>query len=274
MNAVADPRECDDAVPRPRDFHLRWPTLQLPLRPDAAVAAAIDALLPVGDGQRLLLGVTPELANLPRSIIAVDWSQSMIDLAWPGDSGTRRAILADWRNMPIEPASVDAVMSDGAMTMLDWPVDAARLLRELARVVRTGGRVVMRCFATPLPIAGAEAVLAEARTGALGFHHFKLRFNMAVAREGPGISVASARLFARFQAMVPDRSALSAASGWSLATIAEMDAYANSAYVHSYPSRAELNDLAAVHWPGPTHFVDSAGYAGADLCPLWVLDRA
>lgn len=265
----------EDASVRPRDFHLRWPTLQLPLRPDAAVAAAIDALLPPGgNGPTLLLGVTPELALLERQIVAVDWSERMIAVAWPGDTAERRVLQGNWLDMPLADASIACAMGDGAITMLDWPDGAEQLLHQLARVVRPGGRVVLRCFATPLPMPPATAIVAEAHSGALSFHHFKLRFNMAVARKGPGISVASARLFERFGALVPDRASLSAASGWSLSTIAEMDAYAASAYVHSYPARDELSALAAEHWPGTTAFVETRGYDGADLCPLWILDRA
>ena len=57
-------------------------------------------LLPDGDEPVLLLGVTPELAVIPRRTVAVDWSERMIAVAWPGDCDSRHAVLGDWRALP------------------------------------------------------------------------------------------------------------------------------------------------------------------------------
>lgn len=257
----------------PRDFHRRWPTLKPPLRPPASVALHIADLLAPCSDPLLLLGVTPELADIGRAIVAMDWNAEMIALAWPGDTPTRHALLADWKAMPLADASVGGAMGDGVVSMLGWPHEQPALLAELWRVVRPGGRIVLRCFATPEHHPPAEAVLAEAMQGRLGFHAFKQRFNMAVAREGADITVASARLHERFEALVPDRAMLSAATGWSLDEIAEIDAYRGSGYVHCYPGRAELTALLDRHWPAPSCFVETSGYPLADHCPLLVLER-
>lgn len=263
----------------PRDFHLRWPTLKLPLRPDTAVAAMVEAQLPsASSGTTLLLGVTPELARLDRTIVAVDWSEDMIATAWPGDTDQRRVVVGDWKCLPIADASVVGAMSDGAFTMLDWPQDAPKLMQQLARVLVPGGRAAIRCFASPEPVPDVEAVRDIALSGTVGFHLFKLMFNMAVAREGSrgadSLTVSSATLFKRFEECFPDRNALASASGWSLETIAEIDAYSESRYIHCYPSRRELDGMAACHWPGTTRFVETCGYPGADLCPIWIMHRS
>jgi SAM-dependent methyltransferase len=262
----------NDMAP-PRDFHRRWPTLQPPLRPPVSVAAQIAQALGSVDDPILLLGVTPELAGINRAIVAVDWNPRMIALAWPGDTADRHALLGDWKAMPLADASVGGAMGDGALTMLDWPGDAERVLAELHRVVRPGGRVAIRCFATPVGHPDVAAICAEALSGARAFHAFKLRFNMAVARERDGIAVASATLFARFCDQFPDRARLAAASGWSPETIAEIDAYRDSGYIHCYPSRDELTDLVSAHWPGRFAFAETGGYPVADHCPLLLLDR-
>ncbi len=266
-----------DAAPTasalPRDFHRRWATLKPPLRPHKSVATQIADLLRPCPAPLLLLGVTPELAIIPRDILAIDWNAEMIALAWPGDTATRRAILADWKAMPLGPASVGGAMGDGVLTMLRWPDEHPLLLAELWRVVRPGGRIVIRCFATSDEQATAEAVAAEAMDGTLTFHAFKQRFNMAVAREGADITVSSARLHERFEALFPDRAALVEASGWNLDTIAEIDAYRGSGYIHCYPSRSEIAAMLDLWWPARHHFIDTSGYPLADHCPLLVLDR-
>ncbi len=262
-----------DAPSLPRDFHRRWPTLKPPLRPHESVARQIADLLADCADPLLLLGVTPELAAIERRITALDWNAEMIALAWPGDTTNRQAKLADWKAMPLPAASVGGAMGDGALSMLGWPYEQPVVLAELWRVVRPGGRIVLRCFATPADHPSTETIAAEAMRGALTFHAFKQRFNMAVAREGKDITVSSARLFDRFEQLFPDRAELSAASGWAPDTIAEIDAYAGSGYVHCYPTRAELAALLDLYWPAPTRFTETTDYPSADLCPLLVLER-
>ena len=257
-----------------RDFHRRWPTIQPPLRPNADVAAAIGALLEehgIGDDPVLLLGVTPELATVPRRVIALDWSADMIAIAWPGDTADRRAVIGDWKRMPIAESSVAAAIGDGALTMLAWPAEQPLLFEQLRRVIRPGGRIVLRCFATPDPCETIEAVRADAMAGALPFHAFKQRFNMAVSVAEGLPNVASALLHDRFEALFPDRPALSRASGWSFETIAEIDAYRGSRYVHCYPSRAAILDLVP-DWARNVRFVETTGYPLAERCPLLVID--
>ncbi len=259
--------------PLPRDFHRRWPTLKPPLRPHESVARQIaDQLADCAD-PLLLLGVTPELAAIDRPITALDWNKEMIALAWPGDGPARHALLADWKAMPLASASMGGAMGDGAFSMLGWPLEQPVVLAELWRVVRPGGRIVLRCFTTPEDHPLAEDIIAAAMRGALPFHAFKQLFNMAVAREGGGITVASAQLHQRFEELCPDRAQLSAASGWSVDTIAEIDAYAGSGYVHCYPTRGELRTLLDSYWPAPFRFVETSGYPIADHCPLLVLER-
>jgi SAM-dependent methyltransferase len=255
-----------------RDFHRRWVTLKPPLRPHENVAAAIRELLPDHDAAApvLLLGVTPELAAIPRHTIAVDWSERMVATAWPGDSESRRAVLGDWRRLPLADFSVAAAIGDGCLSMLHYPDEQPVLMAFLRLAVRPGGRAVFRCFATPDPGETVDEVREAVMAGGLGFHAFKLRFNMAVALETGHENVSSSRLFDRFQAIFPDRQALAAASGWSLAAIAEIDAYESSEYIHCYPSRRQVIELMP-DW-AQARFVETHGYPLAERCPLLVVN--
>ena len=275
-----DPSPDPDSL---RDFHYRWPTIQPPLRPTQGVAAAIGVLLaergvPLAgsaggstDDATLLLGVTPELAIVPRNVIAVDWNPDMIRIAWPGDTPRRRAIVGDWKRLPLAETSVAAAIGDGALSMLRFPIEQPILFDQLRRVVRPGGRIVIRCFATPDPCETPEQVRTAALAGDLTFHSFKHRFNMAISAAEGLPNIESGQLHIGFERLFPDRAALIAASGWSAETIAEIDAYRGSGSLHCYPSRSQLLDLVP-GWARDARFVETDGYPLAERCPLLVVD--
>jgi SAM-dependent methyltransferase len=95
-----------------------------------------------GTGQHLdtLLQVTDK-------VIAVDHSLASLELAAAGvpepDAERVEFYVADLRRLPIADATVDAVISIGVVQHI--PTAAARLdaLRELLRVLRPGGRIVV-----------------------------------------------------------------------------------------------------------------------------------
>ncbi len=255
----------------PNDFLARWRTSGPPLRPPPAVAAAIAELLPVHDPSApiLLLGVTPELAILPDSTVALDRSMRMIQGAWPGSSATRRVVRGDWRRMPFAEASFAGAIGDGSFSGLVYPDEYGPLFAHLSRVIRPGGTIVIRCFASPETAETVEEVGEAALGGGIGFHVFKLRFNMAAARELGGANVSSDEAVQRFRRLFPDRDRLCALSGWTLSEIAEMDAYEGCPDNHSYPRRSELAATLGEQ-AAELRFVETAGYTLADHCPLLV----
>ncbi len=256
--------DADPAPRRARDFHQRWSTLRAPLRPPPAVIETMADALAACAEPTLLLGVTPELAALPRVIHAVDWNQRMIDCAWPGDTADKRALLADWRALPFGFGTFGAVMGDGALTMLDWPGEATAMLRELARVLRHGGRAAIRCLATPDPAESLDVVAADTDAP---FHLWRLRFNMAAAAADSTPAITSARLFDHYDRLAP--AVRRADPCWN-----EVLAYRDSSYIHAYPGRAAILALANDIWPGDAHFLETSGYPGAAHCPILILDRA
>jgi ubiquinone/menaquinone biosynthesis C-methylase UbiE len=106
-----------------------------------------DTVLDAGCGTGQYIPVL--LAQAGR-VIAVDHSQASIELASgcvPAADASRVTFhAADIRRLPVEDASVDAVVSNGVLQHI--PTEEARLeaLRELHRVLRPGGRVALNVY--------------------------------------------------------------------------------------------------------------------------------
>src|SRR5688572_19253659 len=89
-----------------------WDQLGPPLRPAAQAVATYKQALAGTDGPALMYGVTPELAELPCDITAVDATFEMIKTVWPGDNPSRRVVGADWLRLPFPNNFFGAVVGD------------------------------------------------------------------------------------------------------------------------------------------------------------------
>lgn len=124
----------------------RWDSLRGELYGDAFSRAALLALLPshwsvadlgCGTGQTLAA-----LAPQVRRVIGVDQSAAMLKAARQRTAGLANVELrqGSLEALPLEDASVDAALSLLALT---YVTDPACAIRELARVLRPGGRAVI-----------------------------------------------------------------------------------------------------------------------------------
>ena len=151
----------------PRDWDAR--TYDRIADPMARWGADVVGRLPL-DGDETVLdagcgsGRVTELllARLPRGrVIALDGSPSMIDTArtrLAGHEDRVRFVVADLaRSLPIEPGSVDAILSTATF---HWIADHDSLFRHLATVLRPGGRLVAQCGGTG-NVASILRALAE-----------------------------------------------------------------------------------------------------------------
>ncbi len=243
----------------------QWARVGPPLRPAAEDIASVSARVTTrGPVRALVLGVTPELVGLPwptgSAITAVDRSAAMIAAHRPPHT---TCVRADWRALPCAAATADVVVGDGALSVLA-SADYGQVARELARVLAPGGELVLRLFTAPDVRKTVAALAAAPSPGS--FHAFKWRLAMALAAGG---DVAVAAIARAFDELAPDRAALAAATGWSPAAIATIDAYRGSELVYSFPPRATVLaalaphfELAAAHVPG---------YELGERCPTVVL---
>lgn len=217
----------------------------------------------------LLLGVTPELAVLPGAIVAIDWSDAMIEQVWPGSTPNRAIVQGDWLDMPFAPGSFGAALGDGSLNMLRWPNEYQVVLDWLGSLVRPGGRIVFRCFTSPDVAEPLEELATRSMAGEVaGFHAFKWRLAMSTAQASGTPNVALRAVWEAFEIHFADRALLSHATGWDLATIAEIDDYALSPLEMSFPTKAQLFGITP-----HARLVAGHGYELAERCPLLVVDR-
>ena len=248
-------------------FHRRWSRLKPPLRADQAVVDAITTLLGERSARTLLLGVTPDLAPIGDDLTAVDWSAQMIAWIWPGDGPARRALLGDWREMPTGERRFSAVIGDGSLNCLAL-ADYPGVFDQLMRVLEPGGRIAVRMYLTP----DVGETLAEVRGAVMageikGFHAFKWRLAMALAAEQGRPDTPVAEILAAFDQTFPDRAGLAQATGWDLAEIAEIDDYAGSRTVFSFPTRGQVLARMPAAFEG-ARFAPAGAYELAERCPI------
>ncbi|MFI1221657.1 MULTISPECIES: class I SAM-dependent methyltransferase [unclassified Streptomyces] len=86
--------------------------------------------------------VAEHLASSTRRVIAVDRSAGMLEYAresFPPERGV--ALRSDIRNLPVKDGTIDGIVCSGVLHHLpEW----RRALREAARVLRPGGRLIVR----------------------------------------------------------------------------------------------------------------------------------
>lgn len=257
-------------------FHRHWNRLKPPQRPHPDVALALGELIAEDAGryadQLLLLGVTPELASLGRRLVAVDRNQTMIDHIWPGDSDSRQAVKGEWLALPFPPAFFSAVIGDGCFSCLVHPDGYRRLLAEIARVTRPGGRVAIRVYLAPDEPETIPALKAEVMLGRAGsFHAFKWRFAQALLAAAGDANVKVETIRDAFDREFPDRPGLARASGWSREDIATIDFYKGSAEVYSFPTLAQFRAALPASF-GVAKAIPSGRYELAERCPIMVVD--
>jgi SAM-dependent methyltransferase len=244
------------------------------------VGFVLDAACPAlearqATGTVLILGVTPEIVQLdwPASanLVAVDSSASMIASTWqPHPLCSSRVICAGWDVMPLDTGSIDVAAGDGSLNALPTFDLYRPVLGEIARVLRPGGVLVLRCFLKPKQPESPAAVVKAAFAGEIATTaDFRMRFLMALA--GQGNSVALATVPVAFDALVPDRDQIVAATGWPRAHVDLVDIDIDSNIGLTFPTEAEMRDRAEPLFEisAPRH----GNYALSNLCPTMVLRR-
>lgn len=253
------------------DLARQWNKLASPLRPCREDVETIQQALEPGDGLCLLLGVTPEFTGLPARLVAIDNSAAMIGALWPGNQAGRNVVRGDWLDLPFAQNSFDTIIGDGSLTLLSYPLQYERLFAQLSRMLKPGGKILIRFFVSPEQGETCAEVCHEAISGRIGgFHAFKWRLSMAVAAESQSPNISVADTHAAFNRLLPDRKRLAEATGWSHEDIATIDLYRGSPARYSYPTLSQLRRVF------PQCFKETGltqgSYELAERCPILILE--
>jgi SAM-dependent methyltransferase len=255
-------------------YHRAWSHLGPPLRPHPDVVAAMKEQIKDRQGRTLLLGVTPELADVAPNLVAVDRNFSMVANVWPGNTSTRCAIVGDWRNSNFASAVFSVCVGDGSLCGLEYPTDIAALFNELKRILTKDGRIVCRLYISPDTDETISALKESVMSGTIGnFHAFKMRLAMALAAQQPVRQICVESILDSFNELFKNRDELVRITAWSREQIDTIDFYRGSNVVFNLPTAGQLLSVVSEVCPG-ARLIQSGIYEMSERCPLLIADVA
>jgi SAM-dependent methyltransferase len=255
------------------DLHRRWAQVTTPLRPTPEDVERFGQAISKHRDRVLLLGVTPELADLGTQTIGVDKNSAMAAHLWPGNSARRQALAGDWFALPFARGSFSAAIGDGSLSPLPYPTGYRLLFAQLAEVLRPDGRVALRLYKAPDESEPLATVFAAARAGEIrNFHVFKWRLAMALVAVAGDPNLRVVEILAHFEQAFPDRPKLATLTGWPMAQIDTIDVYRSSREVYSFATFDQILKTLPAIFTNP-RLIATGSYELAERCPLLVLDR-
>lgn len=253
-------------------YHRAWSQLAPPLRPHPDVVATVKEQIRGLRGRTLLLGVTPELADIASDLVAVDRNFSMVTNIWPGNTAYRCAIVGDWRNANFVSGAFSLCIGDGSLCGLTYPNDIVVVFNELKRILEGNGRIVCRLYLSPDEAETIPTLYEEVLSGKIGnFHAFKMRLAMALAAQQSAPRICVESILEGFNSLFRNRTELSHATGWSRQQIDTIDFYRGSAVFFNLPTKDQLLSVISKICPS-VRLVPSGNYEMSDRCPLLVAE--
>lgn len=253
-----------------------------PLRPGASdITHLRDAVRRharpgMATGQALLLGVTPEIADIvwepPLQLLAIDQSAGMIQGVWPGDTSGRQARVGDWLTLaPPSDDGFDLVVGDGVLSLFEYPTGYAVLGAALGRLLRPGGLLALRLFCRAEPNETVSDVMQALWASRIGnFHAFKWRLAMALQGDATrGVRLAD--IWSCFVEQAGSVRALAERTGFPEPEVSTIEGYRGVQDCYSFSTEREVVEVLAPHfelletWRG--------SYELGERCPHLTLRR-
>lgn len=244
-----------------------WGKIGPPLIPNHEVVNAFTALIPPTTSKILMLGVTPQIANAYENVTAIDFSPSMIERVWPGNTETKRAIEADWLTVDLD-QDFNGVLGDGSINMVGYPHEIRFLFKRTYTWLKPGGRFAMRFFTRPDEAVTREQLIEYGQTGSVGFSAFRRLLPMYIAHNEGNSCIRSSRMLEVFDELFPDRGVLK----WDPEIIKSIDAYKGTTTTSWFPTRNEILDFVYAE-SKDVGFVDCGTYEIANTCPILTFTR-
>lgn len=263
----------------PRDHFAKiaaqWSHFGPPLRPspdDSAAMQRVAARLDAG-ACVVVLGLTPEIiaCDWPAEVrlSAVDHSPKMIEALWPPERGPANAqvMLADWCAMPVAPGTIDLVAGDGCYVLLAYPDGYENLTSAVCRVLRPGGRFVIRVFLRPNHAESIDDIARALVTGQIGsVHALKLRL-LAAAHEASGAGSRLDDVWRAWKSLPALPPALAGVRGWTAEEIAGIESYRGMDARYFLPTLSEFRRSMAPYFDEVE--CSFGGHELGDRCPTF-----
>lgn len=262
-----------------RQFHHQQP----PLRPCAEDAAIISGILrdgrledSAGQTDILLLGVTPEIAALPlpskSSLLAIEQSQAMIDLIWPGDiSNRRKAVRGNWFEIDFKPCTYDFVIGDGFTTGLAYPDQYRNIAARISEWLRPEGLLISRLFVRSAPQETHERIFVDLQARRIPrFDTLKWRLGMACQTDVKA-GVALGDIYHAWITLEKSWPSLAQESGWPESTVQTINLYSGRKNRYHFPTIEEIT----AEFSGSLELVSTTipRYHFGECCPTLVFRR-
>lgn len=248
-----------------------WDLIGPPLRPYPDVVAVLKRELAMDSADTALLGVTPELARLGKTLVAIDAAPHMIGALWIGDDSTRKAVVGNWLDLPLTDGSVDVIVGDGCLSAVISEAQRLRCLQEMARVLRPGGRAGIRLFARPKKTEALDAIRGDALAGKIkALAEIVLRTALSLPVAAPDYGLKMSAVLDAIDGMFGDRTALMAAGGWQPGAFAFIDLYKGSDTICCWLNE-DIHVTEASRYFADVRLVASGNYPVAERCPILVV---
>jgi hypothetical protein len=230
-----------------------------PLRPCAEDIQIMRGLIHEWSSQHprsrtnaLLLGVTPEIAALSwpagTRLLAVEKSQPMIDIVWPGDIPNQRQVICEnWFDLRNQQGAFDIAIGDGFLTSMAYPDQSVQMSRQVSQWLKSDGLLILRAFVRPEKKETLEEILADLTANAVPtFDTLKWRLAMAIQKDtARGIAVADIhRAWVDIETKYPH---LPERAGWPRANVNTIKLYDGRPDIYAFPTVNELNQALSVH---------------------------
>ena len=260
----------------------QWDFVGPPFRPTAedigfastVLNSTLNAKQP-GALTSILLGVTPELAEILANTrsLEIDHSIQMLNWSWLKFPRGRLAapIAGQWTSLPIRKECIDLIFGDGCNIQLEFPGAYQAWFGEMARVLRPGGKVVLRVYVSPETPEHSKTVIDDLMRRRIGNPNvLRMRLFMALQPSAPeGIRLSDISDF--WTSLKIDRNFLTTDLGWPADAIGILDMFKDMNLRYSFPTLAELKMVFAEHFTELGRRIP--GYEIGSRCPTIVLQR-